>query len=102
ARELWQSRELIRTLTERELRARYKQAILGFMWAIVPPVGLMLVFSFFIHHIGHVATEGAPYQLDSYLGLMPWSFFSASVSGGGQSLLSNMSLLNKVYCPREV
>jgi ABC-type polysaccharide/polyol phosphate export permease len=101
-RELWRARELIRTLAERDLRARYKQAILGFAWAIIPPVGLMIVFTVFVKHIGNVSTEGAPYQLYAYLGLIPWTFFSSAVSTGGQSLLANVSLLNKVYCPREV
>ena len=100
--ELWRARELVRTLAEREFRARYKQSMLGFAWAIIPPVGLLLVFSVFFQRVGEVSTEGAPYQLYVYLGLIPWTFFSAAVLVGGQSLLNNLALLNKVYCPREV
>ena len=101
-REVWRSRGLIRTLAERDLRVRYKQAVLGFLWAILMPFVLMVVFSVFFQRIAHVDTGGAPYPLFAYLGLIPWGFFSSGVSSGGMSILSNGALLNKVYCPREV
>jgi len=100
--ELWTARELIRTLVERELRARYKQMMLGAAWTIIPPLTLMLVFTLFLHRGGRIDTQGIPYPLFAYLGLLPWTFFSSSVSRGGTSLLQNAALLNKVYCPREV
>jgi ABC-type polysaccharide/polyol phosphate export permease len=100
--ELWRSRELVRTLVERELRARYKQTILGFSWAIVIPVVYMLVFTLFFRRIADIGTEGVPYALFTYVGLLPWTFFSNAVSLGGLSIVANLSLLNKVYCPREV
>jgi len=101
-RELWRSRELVRTLAEREIRVRYKQAILGFSWAIITPVVLMIVFTVFLRRVADVDTGGAPYALFSYLGLLPWTFFSSSVNQGGQTLVTSSNLLNKVYCPREV
>ena len=101
-REVWRSRGLIRTLAERDLRVRYKQAVLGFVWAIFTPFVMMVVFTVFFQRIVKVDTGGAPYPLFAYLGLIPWSFFSSGVSGGGTSILSNVALLNKVYCPREV
>jgi ABC-type polysaccharide/polyol phosphate export permease len=101
-RELWRSRELVRTLAERELRVRYKQTSLGLAWAVVTPLALMVVFSLFFNRVAKVDTGGVPYPLFAYLGLIPWTFFSTSVSQGGQSLVQNVSLLNKVYCPREV
>ena len=101
-REVWRSRGLIRTLAERDLRVRYKQAVLGFVWAILMPFVLMVVFSVFFQRIAKVDTGGAPYPLFAYLGLIPWGFFSSGVSSGGTSILSNVALLNKVYCPREV
>lgn len=100
--ELWHSRRLIRTLTERDLRVRYKQAVLGFLWAVVSPFILMVVFSLFFQRVVKVDTQGTPYALFAYLGLLPWSFFSSSVSNGGTNILSNKALLNKIYCPREV
>jgi ABC-2 type transport system permease protein/lipopolysaccharide transport system permease protein len=101
-RELLHARELIWTLAEREVRARYKQTILGFAWALITPVTLMLAFTLFFDRVADIDTGGAPYALYSYVALLPWTFFSNSVSQGGQSLTSNLALLNKVYCPREV
>ena len=101
-RELWQARELVRSLAERELRARYKQAILGFAWAVVTPLALMVVFTLFLQRVARIDTGGVPYPLFAYLGLVPWGFFSSGASAGGQSLVSNIPLLNKIYCPREV
>jgi ABC-2 type transport system permease protein/lipopolysaccharide transport system permease protein len=101
-RELWQSRELIRTLFERDLRIRYKQTVLGFGWSIIGPVTFMIVFSVFFQRAGHFNTGGAPYPLFSYIALVPWTFFSEALTLGSTSLISNVSLLNKVYCPREV
>lgn len=101
-RELVGARELVRSLAERELRARYSQAVLGFAWAVLTPVVLVLVFTIFFRRVADVDTGGTPYVLYAYVGLLPWAFFSSSVSLGGQSLIQNLSLLNKVYCPREV
>ncbi|MGI8684994.1 MAG: ABC transporter permease [Acidimicrobiales bacterium] len=101
-RDLWRARELIRSLTERQLRARYKQAALGLAWAVITPLVYMVVFTLFFSRVADVDTGGAPYALFSYIALLPWTFFSTGVSQGALSLVSNMSLLNKVSCPREV
>ncbi|MEO7836781.1 MAG: ABC transporter permease [Acidimicrobiales bacterium] len=101
-RAVWRARQLVRTLAERELRARYKQAVLGFVWAIVTPLAMVAAFTLFLNRFARVPTQGVPYPLFAYVGLLPWSFFSSSIAGGGGSLLANNSLLNKVYCPREV
>lgn len=100
--ELWQARGLIRTLTERDLRVRYKRTFLGVGWAVMSPVVFMLVFTVFFQKAGHFATGNVPYALFSYMALVPWNFFSESVTVGSSSLITNLSLLNKVYCPREV
>jgi ABC-type polysaccharide/polyol phosphate export permease len=100
--ELWQARELVRTLAERDFRVRYKQATLGFAWALLGPFALMIVFSLLFQRVARVDTGGVPYPLFSYMGILPWSFFSTSVSTGGMSVVTNKALLNKVYCPREV
>ena len=101
-RELWHARELLWTLAERDLRVRYKQAFLGAAWALITPVAMMLVFTFVLQRVAKIDTGGVPYPLFAYIGLLPWGFFSSSVSSGGTSILSNGSLMNKVYCPREV
>jgi len=101
-RELWAFRELTVTLAERDLRVRYKQAVLGVAWAVITPIVMMVAFTLLFNRFAKVDTGGAPYALFSYLGLLPWTFFSTSVSNGGLSLVLNNELLNKLYCPREV
>lgn len=101
-RDVWRFRELTVSLAERDYRARYKQAVLGVGWAMLTPVLLMVVFTIVFTRVGHVDTGGAPYVLFSYLGLVPWTFFSNSVTSGGQSIVVNMPIVNKVACPREV
>jgi ABC-type polysaccharide/polyol phosphate export permease len=100
--ELWQSRYLMMGLMERDLRVRYKQAFLGFAWALITPVILMIAFTLLFDRVADIDTGGAPYPLFSYLGLLPWTFFSSSVSSGGSALLSNNAIVNKLWCPREV
>jgi ABC-2 type transport system permease protein/lipopolysaccharide transport system permease protein len=101
-RELADYRVLTLTLAERDLRARYKQAVLGWAWAILTPLVLMLVFTFVFTKFAQINTGGVPYPLFAYVGLVPWTFFNNAVNGGGTSLIVNMPLLNKMYCPREV
>ncbi len=101
-RELWHARSMIRSLAEREMRARYKQTYLGIAWALINPFLMMVVFTLFFKKVAKVDTHETPYTLFAYLGLLPWSLFSTSMSQGGSSLVANVPLLNKVYCPREV
>ncbi len=101
-RELWGARELVGTLTERSLRSRYKQTFLGFAWSLITPVTLMVVFTVFLRRVAKIDTGGIPYPIFSYVGLLPWSFFSSAVSSSSTVILANNSLLNKIYCPREV
>ena len=101
-RDLWRVREVIGALVERELRSRYAQAVLGFAWVLIGPFVLMVVFSVFFNRVAKIDTHGIPYALFSYVGLLPWTFFSGAVSSGGMALVSNVALLNKVYAPREV
>jgi ABC-type polysaccharide/polyol phosphate export permease len=99
--ELWEARTLVRTLAEREIRIRYKQAVLGFAWAVVTPLVLMVAFTLF-RKATKIDTGPVPYPLFAFIALIPWTFFSPSVAQGGLSLINNVPLLNKVYCPREV
>lgn len=101
-RELRSYDELMLSLAERDLRTRYKQAGFGVAWAVLTPLLLMLAFTFIFTKFTRVNTHGAPYALFSYLGLLPWTFFASSLSLGSTALTNNVSLLNKVYCPREV
>jgi ABC-type polysaccharide/polyol phosphate export permease len=101
-KELWAFRELTLTIAERDLRVRYKQAALGILWAVIAPVVMMIAFTVLFNRFAKINTGGVPYALFSYMGLLPWTFFSSSLSTGGLNLVSNNELLNKLYCPREV
>jgi ABC-type polysaccharide/polyol phosphate export permease len=100
--EVWRARTLIWTLAEREIRVRYKQAVLGFAWAVVTPLVLMIAFTLFFQKAAKIDTAPVPYPLFAFIALIPWTFFSTAVAQGGLSLVNNVQLLNKVYCPREV
>lgn len=102
ARELWAARALVRALSERELRARYKAALLGAAWAFITPLGYVLVFTVFFNRVVRIDTDGVPYALFSYVALIPWGFFSSCLLIGSLAPLTNLTLLNKVACPREV
>jgi ABC-type polysaccharide/polyol phosphate export permease len=102
ARELWAYRELVVTLAERDLRVRYKQAALGLAWALLTPLLLMGAFGLIFTKFGNVHTGGVPYPIFAAVGLVPWTLFSTAFSRGGLSLVNNIPLLNKLYCPREV
>ncbi len=103
--ELFGYRELLLSLTWRDIRVRYKQSVLGIAWAVLLPVSLMLVFTFvFTRAIDarSVLNVDMPYALYAYIGLVPWMFFSMSLGGCVSSLVANRNLVTKVYFPREV
>jgi ABC-type polysaccharide/polyol phosphate export permease len=102
ARACWDAREVVLTVAQRDFIARYKQASLGVLWAVFTPLALMLVFTLVFTRVANVDTGGAPYALFAYLGLLPWTFFSTSVSQGSVSLVTNAQLLNRTAFPREV
>ncbi|WP_354639011.1 ABC transporter permease [Kitasatospora camelliae] len=102
AHELWAARELVRALAERDLRARYKQAVLGFAWAVLTPLALCAIFTLVFQRAVKIDTGAVAYPLFAYVGLIVWQFFSNTMNQGALSLANNLSLLNKVYCPREV
>lgn len=99
-RELWHYRDLLYFLTWREISIRYKQTVLGFMWAVIQPLLTMMVFTVFLGRLAKVPSDGIPYPVFSYLGLLPWTYFANAVTRSGISLVSNANLLSKVYFPR--
>ena len=99
-RELWHYRDLLYFLTWREISIRYKQTLLGFAWAIIQPFTAMVVFTVFLGRLAKVPSDGIPYPVFSYLGLLPWTYFANAVTRSGMSLVSNANLLSKVYFPR--
>jgi len=99
-RELWAYRELIYFITWRDIKVRYKQTIVGFAWAVIQPVFMMVVFSLFFGTLAKIPSEGIPYPLFNYAALLPWTFFANSVTRASNSLVQDASLVQKVYFPR--
>jgi len=99
-REVWEHRELLYFMIWRELKSRYKQTLLGVLWVILQPLLMTLVFTFFLGTLVRVHTGAVPYPLFLYAGLLPWTFFSNSVSTGSYSVLANSHMITKVYMPR--
>jgi len=101
-RELWAYRELLYFLTWRDIKVRYKQTALGIAWAVLQPVVSMVVFTLFFGKLAHMPSDGIPYPIFAYAGLLPWTFVSNAVSGAGDSLVGSAALVTKVYFPRLV
>ena len=98
--ELWQYRELLYFLTWRDIKVRYKQTVLGAAWAIIQPLFMMVVFSLFFGRLAKVPSEGAPYPIFAYAGLLPWQLFSRALTDASTSLVMNERLITKAYFPR--
>jgi lipopolysaccharide transport system permease protein len=101
-RTFWSFRELVWMWILRDIRIRYKQSLLGATWAVLQPLVLMIVFTVVFSVFAQVPTDGAPYPIFSYTALLPWTLLATSISFGVTSLVNNMSLVTKVYFPREI
>ncbi len=99
-REIWRYKELLFFFVWRDFKVRYKQTAIGISWAIIQPFLSMVVFSLFFGTLIHVPSDGIPYPIFVYTGLLFWQFFSSSLSETSNSLLSNRSIITKVYFPR--
>jgi lipopolysaccharide transport system permease protein len=98
--ELWEFRELLYFLVWRDIKVRYKQTVLGVAWAVLQPLLTMVIFTVIFGRLAHMPSDGLPYAVFVYAGLLPWTFFANSVTQGGQSLVNQQHLLTKVYLPR--
>ncbi|WP_082460980.1 ABC transporter permease [Devosia sp. Leaf64] len=98
--ELWEGRELLGMMVWRDMVVRYKQTAMGIGWALLRPLATMLVFSLVFGNIANLPSNGAPYALMVFAGLLPWLFFSAALSDGSNSVVGNANLVSKVYFPR--
>lgn len=101
-KELWASRELIYFLTWRDVKVRYKQTVIGAAWAVFQPMLMMVVFSLFFGKLAGIPSEGIPYPIFSYCGLLPWTFFAQGLSQASNSLVGSAHLITKVYFPRSI
>ncbi len=98
--ELWRFRELLYFLVWRDLKVRYKQTVLGALWAVIQPVFTMLVFSVFFGRLAGVPSDGVPYPLFAFAALVPWTFFANGLTQAAESAVSHSNLIKKVYFPR--
>jgi len=101
-RSLVTHRDLLLAWTLRTVRARYKQSILGGLWAILQPTASTLIFSLIFTRFVPIDTAGIPYIVFSYVAMAPWTFFTTSVTDMVESLVANMNLVSKIYFPREI
>lgn len=99
---LWQFRELLGILTMRDVKVRYKQTLLGASWAVIQPFTMMVVMSIFFGRFAGLdaKTNGTPYPIFLYAGMLPWIFFTSSVTNSTNSLVANANMLRKIYFPR--
>jgi ABC-type polysaccharide/polyol phosphate export systems, permease component len=98
--ELWAYRELLYFLMWRDVKVRYKQTALGVVWVVLQPLLMMLVFTFLFGRVAGIKSDGLPYSLFAYTGLLMWTFFSSAVNAAGNSLVNSAALITKVYFPR--
>jgi lipopolysaccharide transport system permease protein len=98
--ELWQYRELLYSFVARDVKIRYKQTALGFLWAIIQPLFLMVVFTLFFGNLAKVPSEGIPYPLFTFTALIPWTLFAEGITRSTTSMVSNAGIMTKVYFPR--
>jgi lipopolysaccharide transport system permease protein len=99
-RELWEYRELVYFLIWRDVKVRYKQTVLGALWAIIQPLFSMLVFTVVFGKLAKMPSDGIPYPLFSYAALLPWNYFAQGLSSSSDSLVGSANLIRKVYFPR--
>ena len=99
-REFWSFRELLWMLARRDIKVRYKETILGALWAILRPTLTMVIFSVVFGRLAKLPSDGVPYPVFVFAGLLPWMFFAQAVSSAAASVLGAGSLITRVYFPR--
>lgn len=99
-RDLWQYRELFYFLSWRDILVRYKQTVLGVAWAVIRPLITMAIFTVVFGRLAKMPSEGVPYPVLVFAGMLPWQLFATSLSEASNSLIGNANLVSKVYFPR--
>src|SRR3984893_19377095 len=101
--ELWRYRELLQVLAWRDLSVRYKQTLIGVLWAVIRPLLTMVIFTIIFGRIAKLPSDGtAPYPLMVFAGMLPWTLFSTGLTEASNSVVSNANLISKVYFPRVI
>ncbi len=99
-RDLWTYRELVYFMVWRDVKVKYKQTLLGMAWAVVQPVMTMIVFTFVFDKVANLPTDGIPYPVFSFTGLLPWGLFVTALNQGSRSLVMHNNMVTKIYFPR--
>lgn len=99
-RELWLYRELAFIFAWRDIKVRYKQTALGIIWAILQPVLTVAIFSFFFGRLAKIPSDGIPYPIFAFVGIVFWNYFSISLTGASNTIIENENIIKKVYFPR--
>ena len=100
--QLWEFRELIYIFAMRDIKVRYKQTALGIAWAVIQPITVMLIFTLLFGRLAKIPSDGVPYPVFVFSGLLMWNFFSAGISSCSNSLVGSSAMISKVYFPRMV
>ena len=101
-KDLWRYRELFYFLAWRDILVRYKQTVIGILWAVIRPFLTMVVFTFVFGNLAKMPSEGVPYPILVYAAMLPWQFFSSALQESSNSLISNANMISKIYFPRLV
>lgn len=99
-RELWEYRELLFFFAWRDIKVRYRQTVMGALWAIIQPFLTMVIFSLFFGRLANVPSDGVPYPIFSFSALVPWTFFANALTQASNSLVFNANMVKKIYFPR--
>ena len=99
-RELWEYRELLFFFVWRDVKVRYRQTVMGALWAIIQPFFTMVIFSLFFGRLAKVPSDGLPYPIFSYAALVPWTFFATALTQASNSLVLSANMVKKIYFPR--
>src|SRR5207247_2853354 len=97
---LWEYQELCYFLAWRDIKVRYKQTVLGVLWAVIQPFFTMVIFTLLFGQLAKIPTDGIPGPIFYFSALVPWIYFSSTVTNAGMSLVANSGLLTKIYFPR--
>jgi lipopolysaccharide transport system permease protein len=99
---VWEHRDLVAVLSRHRIRVRYRQSVLGGLWAVLQPFAMMAVFTVVFSRLVAGTSDGVPYALFAYAGILPWTFFATALSTATTSLVTHGPLITKVYFPREI
>ncbi len=99
-KELREYRDLFYFLVTRDIKVRYKQTVLGGLWAVIQPFFLMVVFTLFFGNLAKVPSDGIPYPIFNYSAMVAWTYFAGAITNSGNSLVQESALISKVYFPR--